>query len=159
MLHVVDQTETDEFGNVPDPGGVLVVGFDYTLWAAPIDGATHSVAEDGFIPWGWVIMTSGPQKEGRMMEMGRDSTFVPEDEVQSKAVLLCAADAVKQLALSAGAAEAQALRYELARVGMEAATAQRNVRQYEGVARAHRLAEWVEGVEAYLHYQRWLCGY
>jgi hypothetical protein len=159
MLHVVEHPEEDEFGNVPPDGGVLVVGFDYTLWTGPLypRGETGP-SREGFTPWSWVVMTSGPEKQGRLVEGANDSVFVPEDAFQSKAVLLCAIDVAKRLAFRRTVAVERAVELEQA-AGLDRDTARRGARRYETVAEAERLSEWADSVETYLRHQRWLCGF
>jgi hypothetical protein len=158
MLHVVEEPEKDEFGNAPPDGGVLVVGFDYTLWAGPLyPREAPSTSRGGFVPWSWVVMTSGPEKQGRMVEGANDSVFVPEDAFQSKAVLLCAIDVAKRAAFARTVAVERVVEMEQG-AGLDRDTARRNARRYETVADAERLSEWADSVETYLRHQRWLCG-
>lgn len=153
MLHVVDHTETDEFGNAPDEGGALVVGVRFTLWTAPI-----GPAREGFVPWLWSVTESGPGRKTAVLADARDSTFVPEDEPHAQAVLLTAREAAKQLAFTAAREEQRVISYNQ-ECGFSAAEARLRVHQWEAPRRAAEIAEFAEAVECYLHYQRWLCGY
>lgn len=154
MLHVVTVAETDEFGNEPPDGGVLVVGVKYTLFAGPV-----AEAHEGFVPWMWCLYTSGPLDDSEELASSNDSTFVPEDELTAKGVLLTAKDAAKQLAFSAAMVQQRAMKVETIGRGLDEATAKANVRTYDWVRQADEIAEFAEAVETYLWYQRWLCAY
>lgn len=153
MLRVVDFTDTDEFGNEPPDGGVLVVGVKYTLTMGPM-----GTVEDGFMPWTWAVFKSGPQPYRRVLFDAADPALIPEEELQAKAVLMTAKDATQQLVIRATGTHQQALERERG-AGIAEDWAQERVRSYPWVKEAHEIAEWAEAVEHYLWYQRWLCGY
>lgn len=154
MLHVIGVAETDEFGNEPPDGGVLVVGVKYTLLAAPIDPV-----EEDFIPWVWCLYASGELDYSEELASSNDSTQVPVGELTAKSVLLTARDAAKQLEFSAGMIRQRAMNVETKTRGLDEATAKANVRTYDWVQLADEIAEFAEAVETYLWYQRWLCAY
>jgi hypothetical protein len=152
MLQVVDFTDTDEFGNEPPDGGVLVVGVKYTLSI----GAMGTV-EDGFRLWDWSVYTTGPRHYRPPLVTSYDPTLVPEEELQAKAVLVTAKEAAQQLAHHASLTTQQAVNVEM-RTGLDQGQAEQRVRFYPWVQKVHEIAEWAEGVEHYLWFQRWLVG-
>lgn len=152
MLRVVDFTDTDEFGNEPPEGGVLVVGVKYTLSMGPL-----KTIEDGFEPWTWAVYETGPNRYGPELVNAPDPALVPEGELHAKAVLITAKDAAQQLAFRATATHQRALNVER-QTGADEARAEARVRSYPWVKEAHEIAEWAEGVEHYLWFQRWLVG-
>ena len=152
MLRVVDFTDTDEFGNEPPDGGVLVVGVKYTLSIGPM-----GTVEEGFRAWDWSVYTTGPRHYRPPLETSYDPTLVPEEELQAKAVLVTAKEAAQQLAHHANLTTQQAVNVEV-RTGLEPDQAEQRVRGYPWVQKAHEIAEWAEGVEHYLWFQRWLVG-
>lgn len=152
MLQVVDFTERDRFGNDPPEGGVLVVGVKYTLSIGPMNRV-----EDDFRLWVWRLYTSGSQLFRRELVQAPDPVMVPEEELQARAVLMAAKDAAGQLAFHATFTHQQALDREV-NCGADRERAEARVSSYPHVREAHEIAEWAEGVEHYLWFQRWLVG-
>lgn len=154
MLRVVEFGEVDQFGNAAPDGGALIVGVKFTMAVWPV----HEETEDGFVPWMWSVRASGVRPEMGWEMNARDTALVDAEQLHSKAMLLCVSDVVKQLHIDAVGKHQRKINAERANP-VKPEDVMDTGRDYFGVRRAEELAEWAEGVQHYLWYQRWLVGY
>lgn len=157
MLRVIEAGCTDDFGNKPFDGGALVVGVKYTLSVAP----DLEVAGDaGFTSWVWEIETTMPPDEAVGLVSSDDETTAARGDDMMKVLMLVAKDAARQLGFASVMATQRALEAERRKVSTRPTSGElmASVQRNRQVARYSELAEFIDSVEHFLWFRRWLAG-